>query len=101
MISGRVLSDPNTARPAAIPTYRCTFGPCLMDRPEARNKNMAQARHGPIYRAGFGLRSQPMDGHECDLFKAGTKRLVYLLKSHFLPHFHVLDKEHKVIDNDS
>jgi hypothetical protein len=49
--------------------YRCTFGPGLMGRPEARKK----ARHGPIYRAGFGLRSRPMDGHEHDPFKSGTK----------------------------
>jgi hypothetical protein len=29
----------------------------------------------------------------------GTKRPIYLLKSHFIPHFHLLDKEHKAIDN--
>jgi hypothetical protein len=29
----------------------------------------------------------------------GTKRPIYLLKSHLIPHFHVLDKEHKAIDN--
>jgi hypothetical protein len=27
--------------------YRCTFGPGLMGRPEARKKSTAQARHGP------------------------------------------------------
>jgi hypothetical protein len=29
----------------------------------------------------------------------GTKRPIYLLKSHFIRHFHVLDKEHKARDN--
>jgi hypothetical protein len=29
----------------------------------------------------------------------GTKRPIYLLKSHFIPHFHVLDKEHKARNN--
>jgi hypothetical protein len=29
----------------------------------------------------------------------GTKRPIYLLKSHFIPHLYVLDKEHKTIDN--
>jgi hypothetical protein len=28
-----------------------------------------------------------------------TKRPIYLLKSDFIPHFHVLDKEHKARDN--
>jgi hypothetical protein len=61
----------------------CTFGSGLMDRPEARKK--ARPRHGTtrnilvpgqhdtLYRAGFGLRSRPMSGHEYDPFKAGTK----------------------------
>jgi hypothetical protein len=53
--------------------YRCTFGSGLMGRPEARKKSTAQARHGPIYRAGFGPRSRPMGRHEHDPFKAGTK----------------------------
>jgi hypothetical protein len=87
-----------------------------MDRPEARKK--ARPRHGttrnilvsgrpdPIYQVGFGPRSRPMGGHEHDPFKAGTKwpyrgtkRPIYLLKSHFIPYFHVLDKKHKARDN--
>jgi hypothetical protein len=31
----------------------------------------------------------------------GTKRPIYLLKLHFIQHFHVLDKEHKAKDNTS
>jgi hypothetical protein len=65
--------------------YRCTFGPGLMGRPEARKKktrprhgttrnNLVPGRHGPLYRAGFGPRSWPMGGHEHGPFKAGTKR---------------------------
>jgi hypothetical protein len=42
-----------------------------------------------------------MGGHEHGPFKTGTKRLIYLLKSHFIPHFHVLYKEHKARDNTS
>jgi hypothetical protein len=42
-----------------------------------------------------------MGGHEHGPFKAGTKRPIYLLKSHFIPHFHILDKEHKARDNAS
>jgi hypothetical protein len=64
--------------------YRCTFGPCLKGRPEAREKktrprhgttqnNLVPGWHGPIYQAGYGPRSRPMGGHEHDLFKAGTK----------------------------
>jgi hypothetical protein len=63
--------------------YRCTFGPGLMGRPEARKKArprhgttrniLVSGQHGPIYRAGFGPRSRPMGGHEHDPFKAGTK----------------------------
>jgi hypothetical protein len=40
-----------------------------------------------------------MGGHEHGPFKAGMKRPIYLLKSHFIRHFHVLDKEHKAKDN--
>jgi hypothetical protein len=29
------------------PDHRCTFGPDLMGRPEARKKSTAQARHDP------------------------------------------------------
>jgi hypothetical protein len=49
-----------------------------------------------------------MGGHEHDPSKAGTKwpyrgtkRPIYLLKPHFIPHFHLLDKEHKARDNAS
>jgi hypothetical protein len=49
-----------------------------------------------------------MGGHEHGPFKAdtkrpyrGTKRLIFLLKPHFIPHFHILDKEHKARDNAS
>jgi hypothetical protein len=65
-------------------SYRCTFGPGLMGRPEARKKkarprhgtarnNLVPGRHDPLYRAGFGPRSRPMDGHGHGPFKAGTK----------------------------
>jgi hypothetical protein len=49
----------------------------------------------------IGPRSQPMGGHKHGPFKAGTKRLIYPLKPHFIPHFHVLDKEHKARDDAS
>jgi hypothetical protein len=49
-----------------------------------------------------------MGGHKHGPFNAdkkgtyrGTKRPIYLLKSHFIPHFHILDKEHKAKDNAS
>jgi hypothetical protein len=88
-----------------------------MGRPEARKKAqprhgmarniLVSGQHGPIYQAGFGPRSRPMGGHEHDPFKAhtrngpyrGTKRPIYLLKPQSIPHFHVLDKEHKAKDN--
>jgi hypothetical protein len=63
--------------------YRCTFGPGLMGRPEARKKArprhvttqniLVPSRHDPLFRAGFGPRSRPMGGHEHDPFKADTK----------------------------
>jgi hypothetical protein len=31
----------------------------------------------------------------------GTERPIYLLKPHFISHFHILDKEHKARDNAS
>jgi hypothetical protein len=42
-----------------------------------------------------------MGGHEDSLFMADTKWPIYSLKPHFIPHFHVLDKEHKVRDDAS
>jgi hypothetical protein len=47
-----------------------------------------------------------MDGHEHDRLRQprndpyiGMKRLICLLKLHFIPRFYVFDKEHKAIDN--
>jgi hypothetical protein len=37
-----------------------------------------------------------MGGHEHGPFKADTKRPIYLLKPHFIPHFHILDKNTKI-----
>jgi hypothetical protein len=42
-----------------------------------------------------------MSRHEHDPFNTDTKRLIYSLKPHFIPYFHVLDKEHKAIDDAS
>jgi hypothetical protein len=63
--------------------YRCTFGPGLVGRPEARKKstvqhgttrnNLVSGRHGLLYRVGFEPRSRPMGGHEDGPFKAGTE----------------------------
>jgi hypothetical protein len=39
----------NWSKRSGIALYRCTFGPGLMGRPEARKKSTAQARHGTKY----------------------------------------------------
>jgi hypothetical protein len=80
-----------------------------MGRPEAWKKSTTQARHGPKYfSAGPGLdrgRSLWAGTSTARLRQArngpyrGTKRPIYLLKPHFIPYFHVLDKEHKARDN--
>jgi hypothetical protein len=74
-------------------------------------KSMAQAQHSPKYFSvgpGLGWGRGPWAGTSTthlrqtrnDPYK-GTKRPIYLLKSHFIPHFHVLYKEHKARDNAS
>jgi hypothetical protein len=79
----------------------------LMGRPEARKKArprhgttrniLVSGRHGPLFRAEVTARlRQTRNGPY-----RGTKRPIYLLKPHFIPHFHILDKEHKAIDNAS
>jgi hypothetical protein len=89
-----------------------------MGRPEARKKArprhdtsqniLVPGRHDPLFRAGFGPRSRPMAGTSTTRLRQArndpyrdTKRPIYLLKPHFIPHFHILDKEHKARDNTS
>jgi hypothetical protein len=89
--------------------YMCTFGPGLISRPEARKKSTAQARHdtkyfsaGPGLGRGRGLwagtSTARLKQARNDPYR-GTKMPIYLLKSHFIPHFHLLDKKHKARDN--
>jgi hypothetical protein len=73
----------------------------------ARN-NLVPGRHGPLYRAGLGRGHGPWAGTGTARLRQarngpyrGTKRPIYLLKPHFTPHFHILDKEHKARDNAS
>jgi hypothetical protein len=75
-----------------------------MGRPEARKK--ARLRHGTARPDISGRGRGPWAGTSTTRLRQaqndpyiGTKRLIYLLKSHFIPHFHVLDKEHKTRDN--
>jgi hypothetical protein len=77
-----------------------------MGQPEARIK--ARPKHGTTQYIGLGLgRGRgPWAGTSTVRLRQarndpyrGMKRPIYLLKSHFIPHFHVLDKEHKARDN--
>jgi hypothetical protein len=68
-------------------------------------KSTTQARHDTKYFSvgpGLGRGRGPWAGTSTARLRQarngpyrGTKWPIYLLKSHFIPHFHVLDKEHK------
>jgi hypothetical protein len=84
-----------------------------MGRPKARKKSMAHARHdtkyfsvGPARPDISGRGRGPWAGTSTTRLRQtrndpyrSRKRPIYLLKSHFIPYFHVLDKEHKARDN--
>jgi hypothetical protein len=91
--------------------YRCIFGPVLMCLSEARKK--ARLSHDTIQNIfsvgpGLGRGHGPWAGKSTTRLRQarngpyrGTKRLIYLLKPYFIPHFHILDKEYKARDNAS
>jgi hypothetical protein len=92
----------------ALSTYRCTFWLGLMGRSETRKK--ARSRHDTTRYIGSGLSRgrDPWTGTSTIRLRQtqndpyrGTKRPIYLLKSHFITHFHVLYKKHKAKDNGS